>query len=123
MQRNSRWLATMLLALGCWSVETSASLADWTAYAVDGRGKFGHGRAATQAQASDYALGYCGSARCFVVMTSEARCVALATSNHNGYWVGTGASDTSQQASRLARRFCSENAPRSSCNINHTYCQ
>lgn len=99
------------------------SLADWTAYAVDGRGHFGHGRAHTRAQAEDYALGWCGHRRCHIVMTSRARCVALATSNYDGFWVGTGAADSSREAAWLARRYCAENAPRSTCRINHTYCQ
>lgn len=123
MRITSRCIAVAAMALACLLLGAKPSLADWTAYAVDGRGKLGHGRAQTPEQASDYALGYCGSPRCYIVMTSPARCVALATSNFKGFWVGTGAADSSQEASRLARRFCSGNAPRSTCNVNHTYCQ
>ena len=105
------------------AVATTPSRADWMAYAVDGQGHFGHGRAHSRGQAKDYALGYCGSRRCFVVMTSRARCVALATSNFRGFWVGTGAADTSEQAAHFARRYCADNAPWRTCHIDHTYCQ
>jgi Domain of unknown function (DUF4189) len=123
MYKTWRYAAVAALGVAVSAFAATPSRADWTAYAVDGHGKFGHGRAQSRAQAEDYAMAYCGSRRCFIVMTSRARCVALATSNFNGFWVGTGAADTSQQAARFARRYCADHAPWRTCQIDHTYCQ
>jgi hypothetical protein len=123
MHKLVRAAAVAALGLVVSMSVATASRADWMAYAVDGHGKLGHGRARTPEQAQDYALGYCGSPRCFIVMTSRARCVALASSDYNGFWVGTGAADTSQQAAMYARRYCAEHAPWRTCHVKHTYCQ
>ncbi len=123
MRKSSSCLAMLSVVIFV-AVSASPALADWTAYAVDGRGKFGHGRAPTRAGAEDYALGYCGSYRCRIIMTSPARCVALATSDADGFRYGTGEGETSFEASHRAVRACYENgAPRHTCNVNHTYCQ
>ncbi len=119
----ARCVVTIALALVASVAAATSSRADWTAYAVDGRGHLGHGRAQSRSQAEDYALGYCGHRRCHIVMTSRARCVALATSKFRGFWVGTGAADTSRQAARYALNYCADNAPRETCHVNHTYCQ
>lgn len=123
MHKALRYTTVAVLGIAAAANAATPSRADWMAYAVDGHGKFGHGRAHSREQARDYALGYCGSRRCFIVMTSRARCVALATSNFDGFWVGTGAADSARQAARFARRYCADNAPRRTCHVNHTYCQ
>jgi hypothetical protein len=123
MRRTSYFAAAVALGVVVSAMVATPSRADWMAYAVDGRGHFGHGRAHSPEQARDYALGYCGSRRCFVVMTSQARCVALATSNFNGFWVGTGAANSAEQAAHFARRYCAQNAPWRTCHVDHTYCQ
>lgn len=110
MQKVLQSAVILFLTVSFTALAAKSGLADWTAYAVDGRGHFGHGRAHTRAQAEDYALGYCAHDRCHVVMTSRARCVALATSNYDGFWVGTGGADSSREAAWLARRYCSDNA-------------
>jgi Domain of unknown function (DUF4189) len=117
------WLGVLALGVFISAMATTPSRADWMAYAVDGYGHFGHGRAKSPEQAREYALAYCGSRRCYVVMTSAARCVALATSNFRGFWVGTGAADSAERAAHFARRYCAQSAPWRTCHIDHTYCQ
>lgn len=96
---------------------------DAMAFAVDKKGHFGHGRAPTEAQARKYAIRNCGQADCsLAVPPVRARCVALADSTRNGYWLGVGAAKSEGGAITRAIGFC-EQGNGGKCRIEYSYCQ
>lgn len=96
---------------------------DAMVFALDMAGRFGHGRAASVAEASRTALDYCGSADCRTVsQPTRARCHALAQRTQGGYWWGIGAGDTDANAKTLARRFC-ERDQQGTCQVVYSYCK
>ncbi len=105
------------------SLLPGAALADWTAYAIDGKGAVGHGRGGTRAAARNYAIQWCGRQGCNVIMVRADRCQAIAESRHNGYWVGTGAASARSTAIGNAIQHCGDFAPIESCKLRHAYCK
>lgn len=117
-------IVVFAVTLGCMPIVlASAALADWMAYSVDGRGKFGHSRAPSRASARQAALNFCGRPGCYVIAVTKARCTALAVSNHRGYWVGMGSASSKAGAMGYAISWCSKNVPASTCRVTHTYCK
>ena len=123
MTSSGRIIAGIALALFMFAAPVSAHATDWLAYSVDGSGKFGHGRGPNRAAAIGYAINWCGQPRCYLVAAVQARCTALAVSNHRGYWVGMGSAASSAAAIGYAIDWCSKSAPTHTCRITHSYCQ
>src|SRR5690606_23929864 len=67
---------------------------DWLAFAVDGRGAFGHSHASTASEAEDFARQYCGNPDCALADETQEKCHALADARDGEayfYGIGTGA--------------------------------
>ncbi|WP_026758527.1 DUF4189 domain-containing protein [Sediminimonas qiaohouensis] len=96
---------------------------DPMAFALDKKGRFGHGRGKTEKKARDVALGFCDAPGCTIVSEPvRARCHALAQRTQGGFWWGVGAADTQAKAQQRAERFCEQNQS-GQCRIDYTYCQ
>jgi hypothetical protein len=92
-------------------------------FAVNRKGRFGHGKAGSAAQARRTALDFCDAPGCEIVSKPvRARCHALAQRTRGGYWWGVGAGGSEDAARDRAKRFCEQNQ-QGSCKISYTHCQ
>jgi hypothetical protein len=67
------------------------------------------------------ALRRCGGG-CQVVMTGQGKCVALAQSTSNGYWVGYAHGSDRAAVERVAMSGCTKGAPAGTCRMEHVNC-
>lgn len=96
---------------------------DAMVFALDMAGRFGHGRAASEADARRTALDFCDATNCRIVSEpTRNRCHALAQRTEGGYWWGVGADERLPEAEGKARGFC-ERGHGGTCDLVYSYCQ
>ncbi|HRD78289.1 MAG TPA: CAP domain-containing protein [Hyphomicrobiaceae bacterium] len=106
---------------------TPGGSGEWSAFATDGRGRWGYAtHRANAALASSGAISGCGGAGagCRVFWTTRDRCVSYAESRSGGFWYAAGGGPTDAVARQNAIRFCqSGTAPRGSCRTTGAWCR
>lgn len=96
--------------------------ADAMAYAVDGAGAFGHGRAPAAEAARRIALDYCTQSACKIVLETSERCTVLVEGFGQGYRAfGAGAASRGA-AEEQAMKACTASSPSANCRVRHWYC-
>jgi hypothetical protein len=95
----------------------------WGALAADDKGAWGHAvNYATESQARDAAMRFCGNARCAVKVAGPVACYAYFESRAGGYRYGLALDSSLATAVRVARGGCEKSAPAGTCKLVKSKC-
>lgn len=96
----------------------------WMAFAIDGRGGFGHGHASTEVQASLFAEQFCENSDCRVVDTTQAQCHALAHFREGeAYYYGIAAGERLDSVGFEAMGRCDSASLGGNCELAYSNCK